>query len=262
MRYVEWVGTPRGRKGTMVPLSLIPKIVKASYSSGYTTVYSFSEKDAREIKGSRSSRGFDRYSVGSTYLPIDLDDGEESVDEVVDVLKGMGLQFKVWFSGSKGFHIIIETTYQESKHLPYSHLQWVGGLGLGCDNTLYQHGRILSLPGRIHPRTGFPKQLIESVEGNILEVPIVEKPIFVYTGGGDVDHSFSSFMSKVSDLTLNEPRKDYRHTSLWGLSKDGLKSGVDPQTIYNLLKLAMGDWEYPKEDNKLQEIINMARRQV
>jgi len=203
------------------------------------------------------------YEVGATRIAIDLDDGDKQLEEVQGILNKEGLHYDVWFSGGKGFHLFIPTDLMVSRHLPYSHLKFLQGLGIECDETLYQSGRILSLPGRVHPKTGVKKYFVKTVEGKMANVQIVEKPIFVFNKEGCIGSGgIAEAMMILSNLSNNEPRKDARHTELWRTAKDLVRCGLADATVFDLLKNVMNTWDCPKEDDKVIEIVKMARRQV
>jgi len=262
-RYVEWVRTPRGRKGTMIKKSLVEKIIKAKYSSGYTSVYSFNKEDAMEIRDSRRSAGFDRFEVGASRIAIDLDDGETQLEQTEKILKREGLGYEVWFSGSKGFHLFISTDFMCNIFLPYSHLQYLLSIGVDCDESLYQHGRILSLPGRVHPKTRLVKKFVKYVEGEKAIVPIVEKPKYVFKGGEDnMDMGLADSLIQLTDLGLNEPKLGNRHTALWCISKDLIHGGLADATVYDLLTSITREWDNSKTEDELISIVTQARRQA
>lgn len=263
-RYVEWCKTPMGRKGLMVRESLVPKIVGASYSSGYTTVYSFNKEDANKIRESRCSKGFSRFEVGASRVAIDLDEGEEQLTVVEKILQREGLGYEIWFSGGKGFHVFIDHRFICSTHLPYSHLCFLKELSIPCDESLYQHGRLLSLEGRVHPKTKKKKNFVKCVGGKMAEILIVEKPKFVFTGGGEDTRglNISETMITLANLATIEPRRDQRHTLLWQVGLDLCRCGLSDQTIFDLLRAVMKDWEIPKSDEKLRDIVKMSRRQM
>lgn len=247
----------------MLKSSMFDKIIESSSDSGYRSVYSFSKQDAMEIKDSRCSKGFDQYEVGTDVVPIDLDDGARQLEEVESILNREGLGYTVWFSGGKGNHIFIPTDLMVDRDLPYSHLQFLTGLGIEADSSLYQHGRILSLPGRVHPKTKVKKYFVKEVVGHMANVEIVKKPIFTFSGGcQESTTGLAEAMMLLSNLSINEPRKEMRHTELWGVGKDLVRCGLADATIYDLLNTVMGKWDVPKDEDKLVNIVKMCRRQA
>jgi len=262
-RYYEWASKPFTRSGLMLAESKLSKIVDAQMCSGYSTVYYFSQEDADEIKESGSSSGFKRYAVGADRIVLDLDDGDSQLEETEKILKDKGLQYEVWFSGKKGYHIYIPTEDMYDKDLPYSHLMYIRSLGIKCDESLYQHGRLLSLPGRIHPKTRKRKQKLRMVPGVAADVQIVQRPIFTLSVHSDPSHVvLAGALMRLSEMALNEPRRDARHTELWAVGKDLVNGGLRDDLIFNLLQAVMTSWDRPKDDEKLMRIISMSRRQA
>ena len=261
-RYYEWCPDVFRRKGTMLKSSVFPKIVNSKMCSGYRSVYSFSKEAAMEIRESRSSAGLDRFEVGADRIAIDLDDGEKQLKEVEVILQREGLHYDVENSGGKGFHIFIPTDFMCDVNLPYSHLQFLLDLGIDCDESLYQAGRILSMIGRVHPKTKIKKHHVKTVEGKMADVKIVEKPVFTFSGGDqESTGGLAEAMILTSSLAINEPRPGGRHIAIWSLSKDLIKCGLADTTIHDLMNNIVRKWDNPKTDEEIIKIIAQARRQ-
>lgn len=259
--YREWCETPYQRAGKMIPVSLVPKITRLHTDPGYCSVFLFNESDAREIKARKSSVGLQHYAVGADRVTLDLDDGVESLRIAEDVLQQRSLAYSVYVSGGKGFHVEIPTPFLYGYNIPYSHWKFVEGLGVPCDKTLYQHGRLLSLPGRIHPKTKVRKHFLKSVPGEEANVELVDVPVFTFTERGETISDLQSALLRAVDLGV-EPEVGNRHISLWGASMDLVRAGLADASIFDILANTMRSWEHPKSSEDLIKIIRRAREQA
>lgn len=232
----------------MVKLDNLPEIFKRVYDPGYTGLYLFKEEDALEIITSKSSAGLDRYSVSSSRLVIDIDDGVEGLHAAE--LKLEGLEYEVWSSGGKGFHIILKHEFVTSVDLPYSHRKWVEAQGIDCDMSLYHAGHILSAPGRVHPRTKNRKVFVKKVEGKQMAVTLVKKPEVVFSFS-DTGEELSRALMRLTDLSSSEPKLGNRHVSIWGTSKALAQAGISFDVATELLRKVNEGWKNPKSESEL-----------
>ncbi len=259
--YREWCRKPEHRKGVMLSEARIELICKGS-DSGYASVYAFDEDSANEIIASRSSSGLARYQVYTDRLVMDLDNGPEQLQLVTETLSKRGLAFTVWASGSKGYHVYLpHGEALQGRNVPHSQRVWVEGLEVGADLSLYQHGRILSLPGRVHPKTGRRKELVSTHPGNILEIPLLDMPPvsfgFDATGGvSDLEAGLWSCLRAVAD----EPSPGNRHTRLWSTARSFADAGIRYETTLELMHKVNEAWENQKTDAEVETAVAQAFR--
>jgi hypothetical protein len=174
--WVEWCLKPDRRRGSMVPVSLLPGLLKGK-DAGYSSVYWFAEGAARRSWRPSLALGWRGTRSYTNRLVIDLDNGEEQLERAEAKLHDLGLAYDLYSSGSKGYHVVVpHDQWYVDRHVPYSQRLWVEALDIGADLSLYQHGRILSLPGRVHPRTQKKKTKVKEVAGQALALQIVECP--------------------------------------------------------------------------------------
>ena len=256
--YREWCLKLNSRKGFMVPITQFDKIIKDVYDPGYSGIYAYHEEDAKTILAQKCSKGFERFSAVSDTLPIDLDDGDSSLDEVLDTLKGY--KYDLWFSGGKGYHIILHHDIQDSVDLPYSHRKWVEDRDIKCDLSLYQHSRIFSLPGRVHPKTKKKKHLIKQVEGDLITIDLVKKPEieFKFEEGGFEDLHVA--LLNLANMAIKEPYVGSRHLHYWGVSKDLLRAGFPIEAIEQFMLRINESWDNPKTEEEVIAAVHQATR--
>lgn len=258
MLYREWTLKPTQRRGVMLPLHRFDSILR-SKDPGYASMYAFSETDAQEIITSQSSAGMGRYSVYADTLTIDLDNGDEQLQLLEPILEKQGLAYVLWASGGKGYHVVLPHGQMHcSPFLPHSQRVWVEGLGVGADLSLYQHGRILSLPGRIHPKTGKPKALVKYVTGQDLKLKIVEPEIrFDFQSNGGLDDLEAGLMKCLQSLA-DEPSPGNRHTRLWSTAKHFADFGMSYEFTHELMQKVNEQWHAPKATEEVTTAVNQA----
>jgi hypothetical protein len=259
--YREWTLKPEHRRGSMLLQSQIDLICKGSGDSGYASVYAFDENAAKEIIASKSSAGLARYEVYTDVLVMDLDGGDELKQQATSILDALGLAYTVWFSGSKGYHVVIplDRLYY-SKILPYSQRVWVEKQGIKADLSLYQHGRILSLPGRVHPKTGKRKELVEVAKGSTLTLELVDPPKefqvdFKPLGGLS---EFEAGLWKMLQSLGDEPSKGNRHTRLWSTAQHFADAGVSYETSLELMHKVNESWVLAKDAEGVELAVSQA----
>lgn len=256
----EWGRQVNWRCGNFLPEELIVRLASASFTIGYASHYMFPKKVALEARELQSSRGL-RGMVGGYYLVLDFDNGNNQVKQAETQLISMGLGYDLYSSGGKGFHIYIFHECIWSKHLPYSHYHWVNSIfDLEIDLSIYQHSRLIALPGRVHKATGRRKKLLKSVKGNLLDLPIVEMPkreLMAFKREEKTDQLMHGLLRCIT-LLQAEPRRGNRHTALWGTAKDLLGGGLHPKAVYDLLSKINDQWDNSKEGDEVIEAITQA----
>lgn len=258
MLYREWCLTPMRRRGTMLPLKTVAQFEKAP-DAGYASVYMFDEAAAAEIKASGSSAGFARFPVYADTLTLDLDQGEKQLELVETKVRALGLAYRVYDSGGKGFHVVVplaETVY--GTNVPYSQRAWAESLDVGADLSLYQAGHIISLPGRRHPKTGRRKVLVRQVLGELLALGLRESPARIFTISDADQSELERGLWRLIHLLRQEPGIGNRHVALWSTAKHFADAGLAYDTALDLLTEVNESWENPKPSDELESAVKQA----
>jgi hypothetical protein len=242
------------RTGNLVSAKAVQ--VLAGPAPGYSSVYAFSESDARMIRMQGNSRGFARFSVYGECLILDIDGGDAQMKRVIPKLDALGLGYQVYISGGKGYHIYIPHDPIYSPDLPYSHLRWIEDNGIECDKSLYQHARILSLPGRVHLTTGNRKQFVESKEGVMPVIELHTAPSFNIPEGDNKDLMF--VFRQLSRLIEHEPEQGKRHTRLWSAAANCAAAGLSQTWVEEILQEVNSKWQSPKDPEEVVKAISQA----
>jgi hypothetical protein len=265
--YREWAQKVTSRRGLMIEADLFADICKVQYDPGYSSIYMFDEPAAKEIKASGKSAGLDKYPVYSNCVTIDIDApnlvaAEAELGEVERKLQERGLAHDVWFSGGKGFHVTIPHEMMSSKHLPHSQRKFVEDeLKVQCDITLYQHGRLLSLPNRVHPKTRKRKHKIKSVAGDQAQIKLVEKPELVFDFSGDSLGDLQMGLTNLSTIASKDIYPGGRHQAIWSTAKDLARAGVSVETTIELMLAVNGLWSNKKSAEEVRLAVTQAYAQ-
>lgn len=262
--YNEWASTVRARRGRMLPIEAFKTILKY-HDPGYSSVYSFSEEDANKLLDQESSVGMNKMAVGASCVIMDIDSGEEGMRAIGKICADRGLKFQIWESGGKGYHIVLTHDFIYDKRLPYSHrhsIELLVGDQIGhVDLTLYQHGRLLSLPGRVHPITKKKKTLLyDSKHGTNIDIELLDEPpkyILQFSMENDYD-LLSSGLFRAADLVRNPPDSGNRHVRLWSTAQTLADSGLEYDTVLTLLSKVNESWTNPKKSTEVEQAVKSA----
>ena len=258
MIWYEWAKIPSKRAGIMVPETSLQKFIDSKGTSGFRSVFGFHPKDAAKIKKRGHSRDFREFPCYADRLVIDIDNGDEGKVEAEAKLKAAGLAYDLFSSGGKGYHFILTVSNPTlSYHTPYSHRKFVEGLGIPTDDSIYRHGGLISLEGRIHPTSKRLKSFIESVSGQDAHIPIVQPPMFV----GNVPEDYnvlSDGFERAANLTGTQPPVGGRYMSLWRCVKCFYDAGVIPEVAEEIAHAINDSWDEPKDETEMKRLMEDA----
>lgn len=275
MLYHEFAPQPELRNGTFIPVSSLPDFY-ARPDSGYCSVYKFDGVAAATIRAQGNSQGLSRFPAHSDRLWIDLDAADSSeaakektrayTREITKQLQARDLKFSVWFSGSKGYHIAIKIHPMSGLDVPFSQLEFVRNeLSLECDYSLYQHGRLLSNPGRLHPKTGMKKHKVYQFDGGtLLSIPILQAPKkqIVASSSLTAQDLARIGLSRVSSLIQSPPLPGMRHQSIWSAASQCLEAGMSKDLVFGILCYANSLFPDPKEQDEILRAVTQAEHQL
>lgn len=265
MFYVEWTSTPENRRGRMVSMDALSILLNLS-NPGYSSIYLFKEEDALKIKESGNSSGLNKFEVGGAFLVVDIDNGKEGLDKLTHVLNKQELSFEVWESGGKGYHVYIPHEFCMSEHLPFFHKKTLESLLPLADSivdmSLYQHGRLLSLPGRVHPKTKKKKTFLYKSNGSrkIELIKLPPKPEEQKLKLSTDENMLTKGLERVISMIQSPPMPGNRHTAIWGAAKDLLEGGLSKNSVLEILLGVNESWLEKKLESDVQMAINQAEK--
>lgn len=258
MLYKEWASKTHTRSGLMLPVEDFKKL-QALRDTGYTSVYAFSEEDALKIKQSGNSSGFGQYEVYSDEIIIDIDNPTD-LNPTVRKLVMEGLAYDLYSSGSKGYHIVVPLDKMyHGYNVPYSQRKWVEDRLIKCDTSVYRHGSLISLPGRVHPKTGQKKELIRQESGKRATLQLVDPPMPKFNLQDDsLVGSLESGLRMAYFSCVSPPTEGGRHMTLWKIAKCLAEAGLSYEAGLELLITVNETWPNPKDENEVQRAASSA----
>jgi hypothetical protein len=120
------------------------------------------------------------------WLVLDIDRPElaAALDDARRLVSGLYQRYPetvgdvpVYFSGSKGFHVLVELAHDPPPAVGFHHTartfaeMTAGRAGIQIDTSIYDLAHIIRLPNTRHPRTGLHKRRIDSDALFVLDVP-------------------------------------------------------------------------------------------
>ncbi len=252
MYFKEFSADFNRRHGTMVPVS-------QTCPSGYCSLYYFLQHDAEKIMRAGSSKGLNQYPVFTNRLVMDFDNGDDTIWDDLSKIWDLGAPFRMYTSGGKGYHVEIHTEFMKGTHIPHSHKCFVEELGVHVDFGLYRHDRLLSNPGRVHPKTGLKKKIIFEVpHGKPLKIPEVIPVKKTPVIESNDSHMLRQGIGRLNSALALEPGIGDRHMLLWGVAKDLKLSGLDFETVLDLMLAVNNAWSTPKEPGEVEAAVSQA----
>jgi hypothetical protein len=190
---------------------------------------------------------------------MDFDNGDATIWTDLSKIMDLGAPFRIYTSGGKGYHVEIHTEFMKGTHVPYSHKCFVESLGLKVDFSLYRHDRLLSNPGRVHPKTGLKKAVIfDMLVGTPLKIPEVipvkKAPVLENNDA----HMLRQGITRLNSALTTEPSIGDRHMLLWGISKDLRLAGLDFETVLNIMMEVNSAWTHSKEPAEVELAVSQA----
>ncbi len=220
----------------------------------------FRAEDAKRIRANGSSRGLGGLVVAADAVTLDVDNPND-INQVLEKLDSLKLGYEVWDSG-RGYHVVIPHDLIEDERLPYSHKCWVEGLGVPVDPTLYQHSRILRLPGTVNVKTGRRKQLVERVSGMKPTIEMRTPPVFNIKPETFGMKTIEVVLNQFQRLAASEPVQGNRHTRIWSAAHSAAEAGISYQAALELLTEINHTWKNPKTSEEVETAVLQAYKQA
>jgi hypothetical protein len=257
--YREWAAYKYDRKGRMLPITDIDALSKYHANPGYSTLYMYSEEDAKQIIAAGHSGGMDKYVPASDYLAIDIDSLDiELRSEIETILKDY--EYEEWFSGGKGFHFILPHELIHDTRLPFSHLKVVQALGIKADMCLYQPGRLFRLPRCVHEKTRARKELIKRNAGEQIKIPLLDKPEPTFTFRDTSDSDYKSALGSLWAFAEQGIMEGERNNKFWQMASTLSTAGFDLETVRGILHVINNGQDSPLDTIELNLAINSAAK--
>jgi hypothetical protein len=223
--------------------------------TGYYSVYQFSKESAAKFNSSLDEQLIKKDELYSDELILDFDNGSEKANEFCKYLQLNNINYKVYFSGSKGFHIYIKTLPLRGSGIFKIHKQYCKELQLDIDYSLFRANSIITIPGTPHRETKVIKAVVESFEGDLLDlsnvvVPVEPEPIKI-----DIDTSNLIFR-RITRILETPATVGNRHIEMYNTVKDLNSIDLSEGTIRELAEFINNKSDNPLSEERLERAID------
>jgi len=225
---------------------------------GYQSQYGVLKKQADFNTQAGQTKGV-TYEVYCDTLLVDFDACVHRADFFDGVLCRAGIAFLRGVSGGRSDHFHIPIDPMFGTDVPYSCKAWILQNAPGADTSVYHRNGMFRLFGTIHEKTGRPKILTKTVQGQRLHIEYQEEAPRVSYSTGHVS-DLESALSYALSLCGNEPTMGTRHQQLWSLAKslaDATNQTVsDPAgLVFGLLQAVNANWANKKDTDDIHRIV-------
>jgi len=216
-------------RGNIRNMYEIPKLIEANYQTDcYVNTLLFQESFKTFVSNTDSVKEY-RGVAKMVYFPIDIDssDLDESLNKLRDLLELLNvndvptMHMKYYFSGSKGFHVLIPNIMigaSPSESIS-RYMKKFGKLLLDdllFDPTIYNHVRLLRCPNTKHQKSG------------LFKIPITAQEIYLKT--------IEWFKEKAKEPRFDVVQEKYTGSQIPFLHSLWLEAVNSSTTVYNVSK--------------------------
>lgn len=150
--------------GTLIPTTEdVYKYVKDTKKDYYVSVYNYNEDQKKQFETKKTIAGIKDVTTNKLIFDLDSKDIEEARKDTIKIIERLKTKnireesINVFFSGGKGFHVIVDTNYNFSpKEAKQAAIKIAKDLK-SFDSKVYNANRILRLPYTKHPESGLYK---------------------------------------------------------------------------------------------------------
>lgn len=256
----------------------------------YMTYFRYNEEMAQHFKEKGTVSGY-KGQAWSDWLPIDIDseDLQEAQDNLATLCGNLEEHdidlntCRFYFSGAKGFHVMIPSEYFQAKpsadiHKRFRKVAISLSKGINIDTTIYEKNRIFRLPNTINSKTGLYKYELYPFEATAKDIEEIKEYAKEPRERLDIEKEFDPSeeltilfyedLNKQVNTNKQTKAKSYicMETLMKGVSEGGRdnvgvrvsshlkRSGLSPKMIW----AALDEWNEqnnpPLETDELQRI--------
>lgn len=260
MEFSEYKYVGYKKKLNSIPLILEESTIPQDYDGErYKSVYRFND-DILEYKSLAGlKQGIKFYA---DYLVLDIDDKDlqgavTSLGKVLEYLEFREVGYEAWFSGSKGFHILIPTSQFGFQPTDDADIlkQMANGIAEKCkvkiDTSIYNVSRILRIKGSKHGKSGLYKIPLEDPTISLeamqelakapIEDPFPEPDDYVMNDTLTAIYSHLTDVTKINRTIL--PTEDVKGSSIFTFPKEGGRNDACYKTSRKLARRSIGEAE-------------------
>ena len=260
MEYEQYKYVGYKKRLNEVPLIIEESMIPEDYDGErYKSVYRFDDT-ILEYKALRSiKKGVKFYA---DYLTLDIDDKDlqgaiTSLGKALEYLDFREVGYETWFSGSKGFHILIPTSQFGFQPTDDADIlkRMANGIAEKCkitiDTSIYNVSRILRIKGSKHGKSGLYKIPLENPripleEMQALAVAPMEDP-FPEPDDYVMNDTLTAIYHHITDETkINRtilPTEDVKGSNIFTFPRDGGRNDACYKSARRLARRSIGETE-------------------
>jgi hypothetical protein len=228
--------------------------------ANYQSVYQYPRETVELIQTQGNTKGLKGTVVYTDTLFIDIDK-EDSVEPALEILKGLGFQMDILTTGNRGVHCELPCEPMEGSEVPYSQRQWLKNHGLWeyVDSSFYHPAGQYRVRGAIHEKTGRTKEVLESLDGTRLSIPMLTPPPITIEIMDDADIGSPEAQFQFQMNLMRKRDEGQRHLHIYILVQSGLRAGVEPDELMDCIL-----WWNANQDNPHREdvVVSKVRRML
>jgi hypothetical protein len=219
---------------------------------GFFSICSYTADQAQRMSVDRDSIKGEPVYLDTLYC--DFDDQPEAAAAFCELLIRLSVEFTTWDSGNRSVHYHIPIVPLHGAYAPYSQKVWMASNAPGCDLSFYHASGYFRLPNTVHRKTGRRKELIDSFDGQTLDIPYVEPKVLREIGSGRADPT--STFAWYCALMGACPGSGSRYQTLWQIGAQFKLCGYSSDTIYDLLWKLNESWKtLAKEEEEVRRAV-------
>jgi KaiC/GvpD/RAD55 family RecA-like ATPase len=245
----KYIGTKEELRSetAIVPVGELPS---EHQGERYATIYRFDEG----IKKYSSVADLgDDVRLYADYLVFDFDDKNslegpfQDTVALCQALKAMGAGYETYFSGFKGFHVLVPTSQfafepTTDEGVLKRMATIIASRFKTFDPTIYNKTRVLRLPGSLNKKTGLRKIPIPAIENQDIQsildnaATVIENPYpdpWDYNKVTALCNLYEQCKHKINrTIQATEPKESYGD---WGLIKENVQTNYN-STLYGMAR--------------------------
>jgi len=191
---------------------------------------------------------------------IDVDSLEKSASILANRLKDQEVNHEVWFSGSKGYHFVINVIPMVGPCIDQSVKQFITNNFSdiqGVDTSMIHTRGLIRLPGTKHRDTGKKKTLVDIFEcDRPIEVPtgVIKFPE-VFTIPEDPHEAAEVAFTTIVRAYKFPATAGKRTVTFWRIAKTLDEAGYTANETFDILHKINRSWPDSKDDETITRVV-------
>jgi len=249
MNFYHEVRTDVKRIGPPTIVEVGEVIPPSSYN--FRSTYDYPQGTRDFIVSNKSTANLRGKAVSCKEIYIDVDE-QENVDEVRDILFGLGIAFDEYKTGNRGCHFHVSLSDRiTGTNVCHTVTSWLRDVGIWelIDSSVYKEGSQFRMESAVHGKTGKRKVLTDEFDGELLTLNLrVAPPVTTYT-----DHEVTGDKRNFFLNLLQSRGVGGRHGHLFILWKSGRAAGFDTDTVHEAMRAWNDNQDNPHTEQMMTQ---------